>query len=305
MKVGVIVPIHGPFKGPEYTAPSYATVKSIYQTAEQVGLDSAWITDHLLFRFPPDNINIHSHEAFTFWAGVAEATSRIELGSLVLCMPFRNPAMMAKLAVSLNEISNDRVTFGVGCGWHEPEFTAFGYPFTNLVSKFEEAMQILHPLLRQGAVDFRGTYYEAVNCELCPPDTRAGGIPILIASHRPRMMDITARFADQWNGAWFGEAPAYVARAALLDEACARVGRDPKTLVKTAGVMIDFQDRVPSREENDPAKVVVGPVEHVAEKLREYAQTDCAHLIANLAGLDEPKAEKLAEAARLAGLLGG
>lgn len=82
MKVGVIVPIHGPFKGPEYTAPSYATVKSIYQTAEQVGLDSAWITDHLLFRFPPDNINIHSHEAFTFWAGVAEATSRIELGSL-------------------------------------------------------------------------------------------------------------------------------------------------------------------------------------------------------------------------------
>jgi alkanesulfonate monooxygenase SsuD/methylene tetrahydromethanopterin reductase-like flavin-dependent oxidoreductase (luciferase family) len=303
MKVGVIVPIHGPFKGPHYTAPSYSTVKSIYQTAEGVGLDSAWITDHLLFRFPPENINIHSHEAFTFWGGVAEATSRIELGSLVLCMPFRNPAMMAKLAVSLNEVSNDRITFGVGCGWHEPEFKAFGYPFTNLVSKFEEAMQILHPLLREGKVDFHGTYYEASNCELCPPDTRPGGIPILIASHQPRMMEITARFADQWNGAWFGDVQTYNDRVALLNAACGRVGRDPKSIVKTAGVAINFQDSVPTDDSYDPKTVIAGPVEHVAEKLAEYAQADCQHLIANLTGLTDAKVEKLADAAKQAGLL--
>lgn len=303
MKVGVIVPIHGQFKGPDYTAPVYTTVKSIYQTAEAVGLDSAWITDHLLFRFPPENINIESHEAFTFWAGVAEVTSRIELGSLVLCMPFRNPAMMAKLAVSLNDVSNDRVTFGVGCGWHEPEFKAFGYPFTNLVSKFEEALKIMHPLLRTGAVDFKGTYYEAINCELCPPDTRPGGIPILIASHQPRMMDLTATYADQWNGAWFGDVQGYVDRVALLDAACERVGRDTKTLFKTAGVVIDFQDSVPSAEDVDPAGTIAGPIEYVAEKLVEYSKTDCGQLIANLRGLNEKKTEQLAQAARLAGLI--
>jgi alkanesulfonate monooxygenase SsuD/methylene tetrahydromethanopterin reductase-like flavin-dependent oxidoreductase (luciferase family) len=302
MKVGLIVPIHGPFKGEDPTTRSYAETKAIYQAIEAEGLDSAWITDHLLFRFP-DKHNIHSHEAFTFWSGLAEATSRIELGSLVLCMPFRNPAYLAKLAVSLDDVAQHRVTLGVGCGWHEPEFTAFGYPFDNRVSRFEEAMQILHPLLRTGHVDFRGKYHQAIDCDLVPADTRPGGIPIMIASTQPRMMDLTAQFADQWNGAWFGEVSMYQERAADLDAACERVGRDPKTLLKTAGVSIRFQDDVEPAPAEGPVKVLAGPVQYIAEQLSAYAETDCGHFIGNLADLTVEGIGKFAESAKSAGLI--
>ena len=303
MKVGVIIPIHAPFKAPEPFAPTYASIKAVAQTAERVGLDSAWITDHLLFRFPDENRTLHSQEAFTIWAGIAEATNRIELGSMVLCTAFRNPAVMAKEAVSLDAVANHRITLGLGCGWHEPEFRAFGIPFSNVVSRFEEAMSIVHPLLRTGNVTFEGDYYRAIDCELVPPDDRPGGIPILIASTRPRMMDLTARFADQWNTAWWGDPESYISAAAKLDAACERVGRDPSTILRTAGIMIEFTDDAVPADSYDQAKFIKGPVEHVAAKLSAYAETDCGHVICNLSGLNEEKTAKLAEAARQAGLL--
>ena len=303
MKVGVIIPIHAPFKMPEPYAPTYAQIKGIAQTAERVGLDSAWITDHLLFRFPEDKHTLHSHEAFTIRAGVAEATSRIELGSLVLCTAFRNPAVLAKEAVSLDSIAGHRIMLGLGCGWHEPEFRAFGIPFSNVVSRFEEAMSIIHPLLRNGNVTFEGEYYRAVDCDLVPPDDRPGGIPILIASARPRMLELTARFADQWNTAWWGDRESYLAVSAKLDAACERIGRDPSTITKTVGVMIEFTGDKVQADSYDPAKFIKGPIEHVAARLLDYAEADCAHVICNLKGLNEEKTEMLAEAATRAGLL--
>ena len=303
MKVGVIIPIHAPQTGPNVNAPTYAEIKSIACTAEQEGFDSAWITDHLLFRMAPDYVSRGSHEAFTVWAGLAEATSRIELGAMVLCTAFRNPAVLAKEAISLDAVANHRITLGLGCGWHEPEFKAFGIPFTNRVSKFEEAMSIIHPMLRDGNVTFEGKFYQAVDLDVSPRDDRPGGIPILIASKQARMMDLTATFADQWNTAWWGDVQGYKDAAANQDAACVRVGRDPSSLTKTAGVMIDITDDVAPAGSYDPAKVVMGPIEHVAEKLRTYAETDCAHVICFLVGLTKEKTLKLAEAARLAGLI--
>ncbi|HQY30057.1 MAG TPA: LLM class flavin-dependent oxidoreductase [Thermomicrobiales bacterium] len=303
MRVGLITPLHGPFADPAAGEPSYKLLRDVAVTAEREGLHSVWMTDHLIFRFPPENRNIASHEAFTIWAGIAEATSTIELGSLVLCMPFRNPAMMAKLAVSLDEIAENRVTFGIGCGWHKPEFDAFGYPFDNIVSRFDEALQIFHPLLRTGKADFHGKYAQATNCELCPPDRRPGGIPIMIASTQPRMMDLTATYADQWNSAWWGTPAGYLEKVADLDAACARVGRDPKSIVKTAGVAFEFADAPASSEANDPTRKIVGPVELVAETLAAYRDAGCDHVIGNLVGLDTEKTIKFAEAARMAGLI--
>ena len=305
MKVGVIIPIHAPFNDPDPFAPTYASIKAVAQTAERVGLDSAWITDHLLFRFPEDGRTLHSQEAFTIWAGLAEATDRIELGSMVLCTAFRNPAVMAKEAVSLDAVANHRITLGLGCGWHEPEFRAFGIPFSNVVSRFEEAMSIVRPLLRTGNVTYEGEYYRAVDCDLVPPDDRPGGIPILIASTRPRMMDLTARFADQWNTAWWGDPASYEAAAAKLDAACERVGRDPSTLLKTAGIVIEFTEDKVAADSYDPAKLIKGPIEHVASKLNEYTAAGCGHVICNLSGLNEDQTEKLAEAAKMAGLISG
>ena len=303
MKVGVIVPLHAPFNEPSPLARTYREMRSIFTTAEDAGLDSAWVTDHLLFRFPPENRTLHTHEAFTIWAGVAEATSRIELGSMVLCTAFRNPAVLAKEAVSLDAVAAHRITLGLGCGWHEPEFKAFGIPFSNVVSRFEEAMSIIHPLLREGRADFQGQYYSAVDCELVPPDDRPGGIPILIASKQPRMNELTARFADQWNTAWHGHVHAYTAAAGTMDAACERVGRDQSTLAKTAGIMVDILDDDAPVDTENAATVIRGPIGHVAEALAAYAETDCAHVICNLPGLTAEKTARLAEAARMAGLL--
>jgi alkanesulfonate monooxygenase SsuD/methylene tetrahydromethanopterin reductase-like flavin-dependent oxidoreductase (luciferase family) len=303
LKVGVITPIHAPLKGDNVAAPSYAAIKSATLTAERAGLDSAWITDHLLFRFPADGLARGSHDAFTFWAGLAEATSRIELGALVLCTAFRNPAVLAKEAVSLDAIANYRVTLGLGCGWHEPEFKAFGIPFPNRVSMFEEAMSILHPLLRTGEVSFADRFYRAEDCVLSPADERPGGIPIMIASAQPRMMELTARFADQWNTAWWGDVDGYRQAAANLDAACQRVGRDPATIVKTAGIAIEFTDDSVPAGSYDPARLVKGPIEHVASKLAEYAEAGCAHLIGLMQDLNDDKVEQFAEAAKQAGLI--
>ena len=305
MKVGVIVPLHAPFDGPSPKARTYQELRNIFTTAEDAGLDSAWVTDHLLFRFPPEHRTLHSHEAFTIWAGLAEATSRIELGSMVLCTAFRNPAVLAKEAVSLDAVAGHRTTLGLGCGWHEPEFKAFGIPFTNVVSRFEEAMSIIHPLLREGRADVQGQYYSAVDCELVPPDDRPGGIPILIASKQPRMNELTARFADQWNTAWHGEVAAYQAAAGTMDAACERVGRDPGTLAKTAGIMVDILDDGAAVDIENAATAIRGPIAHVAEQLAAYAATDCAHVICNLPDLTAEKTARLAEAAKLAGLLTG
>ena len=302
MKVGVIIPIHAPLTGPTITAPTYAHVRSVAKTADRIGLDSAWITDHLLFRMPDQRETRGSHDAFTVWAGIAEATERIELGALVLCTAFRNPAVLAKEAVSLDAIAGHRVTLGLGCGWHEPEFAAFGIPFKPRVSMFEEAMSIIHPLLRNGSVTFEGKHYRAVNCDLIPPDDRPGGIPILIASKRPRMLELTARFADQWNSAWWGDVDGYAHDAAELDLACERIGRDPATLAKTAGVMIEFTEDTVAADSYDPKRFVKGPIPHVAEKLAAYAEAGCAHVIGFMHGVNEEKTEMLAEAARLAGL---
>jgi alkanesulfonate monooxygenase SsuD/methylene tetrahydromethanopterin reductase-like flavin-dependent oxidoreductase (luciferase family) len=301
LKVGVLIPIHAPTVGPAVHAPTYQSVKAVVLAAEQEGLDSAWITDHLLFRMPPGHETRGSHDAFTVWAGLAEASKRIELGAMVLCTAFRNPAVLAKEAVSLDAIAGHRIILGLGCGWHQPEFDAFGIPFLNRVSMFEEAMSIIQPLLRTGGADFAGRFYQAKNCELAPPDDRSGGIPILIASEKPRMMELTARFANQWNSAWWGDVDPWIANSTRLDAACDAIGRDPATLFRTAGVRIEFMDEVPAADSFDRTRAIKGPVELVAEKMREYADAGCAHLIANMPGVDPERTAKLAAATRMAG----
>ena len=114
-------------------------------------------------------------------AALAEATQRVQLGTLVACTQFRNPALLAKMAATLDEVTGGRMTLGVGAGWHQPEFDAFGFPFDHRVSRLEEALQIIGPLLRVGRVYFSGTYYAARNCELIPRGPRPAGPPLLAA----------------------------------------------------------------------------------------------------------------------------
>ncbi|HEY7357722.1 MAG TPA: LLM class flavin-dependent oxidoreductase, partial [Ktedonobacterales bacterium] len=199
MKLGLIPSIdEGDFNG--QTA-RFSEIRDTAVAAEQAGFDSLWLADHLIFRFP-NRDEQGCWEVFTFLSALAAVTSRVQLGPLVACTAFRNPALIAKMADSIDEISNGRFILGLGAGWHEPEYRAFGYPFDHRVARFEEALTIITSLLRTGHVDFEGTYTSARDCELRPRGPRAEGPPILIGTTGKRMLELTARHADQWN-VWF------------------------------------------------------------------------------------------------------
>ena len=200
MRVGIVLPIAETDGGPNGIM-SYEAIRAVAVAAEQRGFDSVWVFDHLLFRF--DGVTTGIHECWTILSAVAEATRRVELGTIVMCTGFRNAALLAKMAATLDHVSGGRLILGIGSGWHDPEFEAFGYPTDHKVSRFEEALTVITDLVRTGRADLVGTYVTARDLVLLPP--ARPDLPILVASKGPRMMDLTARHADAWNAAWFGE----------------------------------------------------------------------------------------------------
>jgi len=212
---------------------------------EAAGFDSVWVPDHLLFRWDgEDGPTQGAWDGWSILAALAAVTTRVELGTLVLCSAFRNPALLAKMADTVDEISGGRLVLGLGAGYHEPEFRAFGYPFDHRGSRFEEAVTIIATLLREGAVDFEGSYSSGRRCELRPRGPRSGGPPLLLGggdNPGARTVRLAASLADQWD-TWLAFGRSHPdALAPLLeqvDAACADVDRDPRTLLLAATVMV-------------------------------------------------------------------
>src|SRR4051812_17931268 len=211
----------------------YDSIRADAQQAEADGFDSIWLADHLLYRTPGQPTR-GIWECWTMLAALAEATRRAEIGTLVTPTSFRNPAILAKMATAADEVSHGRVILGVGAGWNEPEYAAFGLPFDHRVARFEEALQVLKPLLQEGHVDFAGQYYQAQNCEDLPRGPRAGGPPLMVGSEGPRMLKLAARYADLWNTGYMGKPETMAEPIARLEAACRAVGRDPATVGITA-----------------------------------------------------------------------
>jgi alkanesulfonate monooxygenase SsuD/methylene tetrahydromethanopterin reductase-like flavin-dependent oxidoreductase (luciferase family) len=272
MKLGVMPSLgEGSMDG---ATPRYADIQAMAQTAERIGLDSFWLADHLIYRYP-ERDESGCWEVFTFLSAVAAVTSKIEIGPLVACTSFRNPALLAKMADALDEISNGRFILGLGCGWHEPEYDAFGYPFDHRVGRFEEAMAIIAPLLREGKVDFHGKYYEVNESVLKPRGPSATGPKLWIGSKAPRMLELTAKYADAWNTVWHIDPAVVLERYAPLKEACAKAGRDLSTLELTAGTYVRF----PEPGVEDDGKSITGTDEEIAAKLQAFADIGVTHLI--------------------------
>ena len=148
------------------SAPSYAEIRDVARAAETSGFDSLWVYDHLLFRSDGKTTGIH--ECWTILSAIAEATERVELGTIVMCTSFRNPALLAKMAATLDHISGGRLILGIGCGWHDPEYEAFGYPTDHKVGRFEEALTIIRGLIRDGRADLEGRGSAASDAVLLP-----------------------------------------------------------------------------------------------------------------------------------------
>lgn len=259
--------------------PRYRDIQAMTQLSEQVGLDSFWLADHLLVRRTED-VDVDENgtwESFTFLSALADATARIQLGPLVAATSFRNPALLAKMADALDEISDGRFILGLGAGWHKPEYDAFGFPFDHLASRFEEALSIICPLLRGGRVDFVGNYYEARDCVLRPRGPTPGGPRVLIGAKRPQMLELVARYADAWNTAWHRSPETIPAAVETLRVACEKVGRDPASIELTAGTLAHVY--APGEARKADECMIAGSPEEVADGLRGFAAVGVQHLI--------------------------
>lgn len=197
-----------------------------FRLAEELGYDHAWGHDHFVAtREGPEGIML---EAWTVLAGLAAVTSRIRLGILVTGNTYRHPAMLAKQAVTADHISGGRLILGMGAGWHEQEHAMYGYPFPSpkeRVDRFEEALRVLELLQTEERPSFVGRYYQLREAIFDPKPVQQPRIPLLVGTQGARMIRITGRYADMWDIP--GNAEGLEEKVRLLDEACARAGRDP------------------------------------------------------------------------------
>jgi F420-dependent oxidoreductase-like protein len=202
-----------------------------FRRFEALGFDSAWPCDH--FQRPSEQ-EAPYFEGWTLLAALAAVTDRIRLGLLVSSNTFRHPALLAKMAVTVDHVSGGRLELGLGTGWYEAEHRRFGLPFPEtpeLVGRFEEAVEILDLMLRQELTTFDGRYYRLADAPSRPSPIQQPRPPLTLGAHGPRMLRITARYADRWSS--YGTVDQIRDRNARLDHACAAIGRDPRSIIRS------------------------------------------------------------------------
>ena len=258
----------------------WAELRQMARSAEAVGFDSLWVGDHLLYD-RPDGI-VGPWEAWSTLAALAETTSRVEIGPLVAATSFHNPAMLAKKAATVDEISGGRLILGLGAGWNEGEYKAYGFPFDRRASRFEEAFTIIRTLLREGRIDFDGEFYQVRDCVLVPRGPRPEGPPLMIGSIGKRILHYAAPYMDAWNAwhDWFGNTPEGLRPyLAALDEACRAAGRDPVEIERTATVLVQLTGGKgrPGSIAN-PTPPVKGTAQEIAAAIAAYADAGLSHV---------------------------
>jgi alkanesulfonate monooxygenase SsuD/methylene tetrahydromethanopterin reductase-like flavin-dependent oxidoreductase (luciferase family) len=214
--------------------------REMAELAESIGLDSIWVGDHLLYR-DDGKPTRGPWEAWSMLAALAAVTERVEIGPLVASTSFHNPAMLAKKAATIDEISNGRLILGLGAGWNRPDYDAFGFPYDHRVSRFEEAFTIIRELLATGRSSRSGTYHTVDRAELLPRGPRATGPPLMVGSIGERMLGITLPHVAAWNawGPWFGNnIEGYREMHATIDERCSAVGRKPEEVERTVALVV-------------------------------------------------------------------
>lgn len=291
-RVGVQLPeVERPVAWPE--------LLSIARAAEAVGFDSVWMGDHLLYDLP-GGVTRGPWEVWTSLAALAAVTERVELGPLVASAGFHAPAMLAKQAATVDAISGGRLILGLGAGWNEREYRAFGFPFDHRVSRFEEAFTIIRRLLRDGHVDFEGAFHRVEACVLDPGPARPGGPPLMLGSTSPRMLRIGLPHVDAWNVWWsdYGNTPdGFATLRARVEEAAAQAGRAPGEVAATAAVLVGMPGgtgRLMGETYNAAVRPVHGSPADIAGHLQAMAGAGATHLQLVVDPITEASVEQLA-----------
>jgi alkanesulfonate monooxygenase SsuD/methylene tetrahydromethanopterin reductase-like flavin-dependent oxidoreductase (luciferase family) len=255
-------------EGPERITARWPTIRDMAVRAEAVGFNMIWTPDELLWRAeegaPPRGV----WEGVAMAGAVAAVTSRAKVGTWVMSALHRNAGIIAKAAETLDEISGGRFVFGLGAGHEWPgQARAFGLPEDHIFARFEEALQVIVPLLRGGHADFEGTWHVARDLPQQPVGPRPNEIPILIGGNGPRGQRAAARHADIYS--CYVEEHAHVdelrPRLASLDAVCAEVGRDPATIGRSVGVLVD-----PTLTAGERPAVISGSAEEIADGVRSF-----------------------------------
>jgi alkanesulfonate monooxygenase SsuD/methylene tetrahydromethanopterin reductase-like flavin-dependent oxidoreductase (luciferase family) len=282
------------------TKRSYDAIRAIAQQAETEGLDSLWLSDNFFERLPSGS-TWGMWECWKMLSALAEATKRVEIGTLILINAFRNPAILAKMATTLDEVSHGRLILGVGAGYpgyNEPMYQAFGLPFGHQVDRFTEALHILKPLLSEGQVDFTGAYYHARHCEDVPRGPRPAGPPLLVGGIGPRLLKLSAQYADLWNTGYIGQPETMVGPLAKIKAACHEVGRDPATLGITALVGLWFPD-LQTKRPRFFDHILSGTVPEIAAAMHGYAKLGVQHIMVQCEPHTPEALQRLTEALQL------
>ena len=228
-KIGVQLPeVERLVPWPEYM--------DLARRAETAGYDSIWVGDHLIYDLP-DGSTRGPYEAWTTLAAIAAVTERVEIGPLVASTSFHAPAMLAKHAATVDAISRGRLIVGLGAGWNRREYDAFGFPYDRRVSRFEEALAIIVPLLREGRTTFHGQFYDVDDCVLDPRPVREAGPPIMLGSNSPRMLSIGLPVVDSWN-VWWSDYENSVERFAEIKAEVDAVMPQGRHVEATAAVLV-------------------------------------------------------------------
>jgi alkanesulfonate monooxygenase SsuD/methylene tetrahydromethanopterin reductase-like flavin-dependent oxidoreductase (luciferase family) len=269
LKIGLVLPLlEAPMSG---DVRRWASIRTMVLRAEEVGFDTVWIPDELLWHPPAWPGPRGFWECVAIAGAVAASTSMIGVGTWVLSALHRNPGLTAKAAETLSEISGGRFVLGLGAGHAGSQGAAFGYPPDHTIGRYEEALAVLVPALHGESVTFKGDFHRAQGLEIRPRGPRP--IPLMLAGHGPRTMRLAARYADVWSGyaTETSDPVAFTPMLAALDEACDQVGRDPATLGRSLGVDVEPTD-VHVSEAAGMGTPLSGPPDRIAEALARFAE---------------------------------
>lgn len=301
MRIGLITPLHGK-PDSDKPAPSWESVAHIATTAERVGFDMFVYEDALLYRLEGGAEG--GWESVAMSGAIAAATDRIRFGQSVINSPYRSPAMVASIASTLDEISAGRYVLGIGAGnTADYDYEAFGFPTDKRYSRFAEAIEIIHTLLKTGAVDFEGEHYSAMEGELVLRGPSPDGPTINIAAGGPKMLGLVAQYADAWN--WWGwdETLDQITERmtpliATLDAACEEVGRDPADLERT----LDLYSIVPPGFSAEGVKMeqpVSGSAEEIAAFILALGELGFVEVRCDLTDKGSEAVEAMTDVVRL------
>ena len=279
LRVGVQLPeVERVVRWPEYLAMARA--------AEDCGFDSIWLGDHLLYR-DDGREERGPWEVWTMLAALAAVTHRVELGPLVACASFHPPGLIAKMAATVAEVSGGRFVLGLGAGWNETEYRAFGLPYDHRVSRFEESFEIVRRALAGERVTLAGRFWQADDLVVLPLPERP--IPLMVGSNGPRMLAATLPHVDRWN-TWYDRygntSEGFAELNAFVTEQAERAGRDPGSLDRSAAVLVELDPEAARRPHSDAGSRAVAP-EALAGHLRALEEAGADEAILVLRPIDE------------------